>query len=81
MSAREDIGSSSELSALRDTVARVQHEINNPLAALLAESQLLSQETGLSPELRQTAERMTHLVRRVMAAVKQLEEVRGEPRL
>jgi signal transduction histidine kinase len=70
-----------ELALLRKTVGRVQHEINNPLAALLAETQLLAMEPQLSEEHRVAAKRLEDLVRRVIAAVRKLDEVRGEPTL
>jgi signal transduction histidine kinase len=53
--------------------ALVQHTLNNPLAALLAEAQLLSMETTLDPEHRAAVDRMTELVRRLIALVKELE--------
>ncbi len=81
MSERGDDAPPDELTALRETVERVQHEINNPLAALLAEAQLLSLDPELSRETRHSLERMTDLVRRVIAAVRRLDEVRGEPTL
>lgn len=70
-----------EIQLLRQAVARVQHEVNNPLAALLAEAQLLAMEPELSDEHRVVAKRMEDLVRRVIAAVRKLDEVRGEPTL
>lgn len=70
-----------QLELLRKTVGRVQHEINNPLAALLAETQLLAMEPQLSEEHRAAAKRLEDLVRRVIAAVRKLDEVRGEPTL
>ncbi len=70
-----------QLALLRKTVGRVQHEINNPLAALLAETQLLAMESQLSEEHRAAAKRLEDLVRRVIAAVRKLDEVRGEPTL
>lgn len=53
--------------------ALVQHTLNNPLAALLAEAQLLSMETTLDPEHRAAVDRMTELVRRLIALVRGLE--------
>ncbi|HJU88636.1 MAG TPA: histidine kinase dimerization/phospho-acceptor domain-containing protein [Gemmatimonadaceae bacterium] len=70
-----------ELTALREAAARVQHEVNNPLTALLAEAQLLSLEPGFTAEQRRTIERMVELVRRVIATVRQLDAVKGEPTL
>lgn len=70
-----------DLGELRRVVARVQHEINNPLAALLAEVQLLILEPAVPDEHRASAKRMEDLVRRVIAAVRKLDEVKGEPSL
>ena len=82
MSDAEEAGRAiAELAALRETAARVQHEVNNPLAALLAEAQLLSLEPELSAEHRRAIERMVELVRRVIATVRQLDAVKGEPTL
>jgi len=58
---------------LQRMTALVQHTLNNPLAALLAEAQLLSMETTLDPEHRAAVDRMTELVRRLIALVRGLE--------
>lgn len=83
MSDESDAGARAvaELEALRETAARVQHEVNNPLAALLAEAQLLSLESELSAEHRRAIERMVELVRRVIATIRKLDLVKGEPSL
>jgi signal transduction histidine kinase len=52
--------------------ALVQHSLNNPLAALLAEVQLLAMET-LDPEHAEAVDRMTELVRRVITLVRDLD--------
>ncbi|MDQ6886405.1 MAG: hypothetical protein M3068_03835 [Gemmatimonadota bacterium] len=65
-----------ELQAL---TARIQHEVNNPLAALLAETQLLAMEPTLPDEHRETVERVVALVRRVVASVRKLDQVREGP--
>ena len=51
----------------------MQHSLNNPLAALLAESQLLARETTLDPEHRAAVDRMTELVRRLITLVRGLD--------
>lgn len=61
---REDL---SRVSAL------VQHALNNPLAALLAEAQLLGMEATLEPEHRAAVDRMTELVRRLISLVRELD--------
>jgi signal transduction histidine kinase len=48
----------------------LQHSLNNPLAALLAELQLLELE-DLKPEHREAVERAIGLVRRVVALVRE----------
>jgi signal transduction histidine kinase len=67
----------SEDTQRRDDLARltalVQHTLNNPLAALLAEAQLLAMEATLDPEHRAAVDRMTELVRRVITLVRGLD--------
>lgn len=53
-------------------VLALQHAINNPLAGLLAESQLLQLEP-LPPEQAEAVERIVVLCRRVIALVRQLD--------
>lgn len=54
----------------------LQHKLNNPLAALLAEAQLLELEL-LSAEHRASAERMVELCRRVIEVSRSIEGVGG----
>lgn len=58
---------------LQQIAALVQHSLNNPLAALLAEAQLLAMETTLEPEHRAAVDRMTELVRRLITLVRGLD--------
>lgn len=58
---------------LQRITALVQHSLNNPLAALLAEAQLLAMETTLDREHRAAVDRMTELVRRLITLVRDLE--------
>jgi signal transduction histidine kinase len=58
---------------LQQITALVQHSLNNPLAALLAEAQLLAMETTLDPEHRGAVNRMTELVRRLITLVRGLD--------
>ncbi|MEP7087993.1 MAG: histidine kinase dimerization/phospho-acceptor domain-containing protein [Gemmatimonadota bacterium] len=58
---------------LQHLTALVQHSLNNPLAALLAEAQLLGMETTLDPEHRAAVDRMTELVRRLITLVRDLD--------
>jgi signal transduction histidine kinase len=66
----------SEKAQRREDVLRitalVQHSLNNPLAALLAEAQLLGMET-LDPEHVAAVDRMTQLVRRLITLVRGLD--------
>lgn len=62
-------------SELRKVIALVQHQINNPLAALLAEVQLLSMEPTLDANHQRAVLRMTELTRRVIALVRDLDSV------
>jgi signal transduction histidine kinase len=69
------------LRELRRDAARIQHEINNPLAALLAEAQLLQQgmsQTSVDREIAAGADRIVELARRVVKKVRELDAVRGE---
>ena len=52
---------------------QVQHRLNNPLAALLAETQLLGMDQTLGLEQQEAVERVVDLVRRVIALVRDLD--------
>jgi nitrogen-specific signal transduction histidine kinase len=73
-----DANHSPELVQLRRTFAAgqvalsLQHGINNPLAALLAETQLLQLE-DLTSEQRASADRMVELCRRIVGLVRRLD--------
>ena len=79
----EGTGSATALRALRHTqrlmaagelAFRLQHSLNNPLAALLAEAQLLELEP-LEPDHRASVERIIELARRVIEVVRGLDGV------
>lgn len=53
--------------------AIVQHQLNNPLAALLAEAQLLRTEPGLGSEQEEAVDRMIDIMRRIIGLVRDLE--------
>ena len=91
--ARGDLASPDLFVALRQTqrlvaagemAMRLQHSLNNPLAALLAEAQLLEMET-LPPDHRESVERIIEQARRVIEVVRGLDglgrayPVGGEP--
>lgn len=77
-----DSSESPELVQLRRTFAAgqvalsLQHGINNPLAALLAETQLLQLE-DLTSEQRASADRMVELCRRIVSLVRRLDVLGG----
>jgi signal transduction histidine kinase len=58
---------------LQQLTALVQHQLNNPLAALLAEAQLLGMEDTLDLQHRAAVERIIGLVRRVIGLVRDLD--------
>ena len=59
---------------LQRLTAIAQHQLNNPLAALLAESQLLAADPALSDEQREAVDRMIAIVRRIILLVRELEQ-------
>jgi signal transduction histidine kinase len=67
-------------SELRKAIVLVQHQLNNPLAALLAEAQLLGLEPALGVEHRAAAARITELTRRVITMVRDLDAIAGDPK-
>lgn len=74
-------GAAALLLQAQQLAAQIQHEINNPLAALLAESQILQDmlsEEKTDPELREGADRIVELTRRVIGKVRELDAVRGD---
>src|SRR6185503_10702016 len=60
-----------KLAAAASLVARVRHEINNPLAALLGQAQLLLRDQDLSDKTRKRAET-------IESHAKRIEEIVGE---
>ena len=67
-----------KLSEAADLVARVRHEINNPLAALLGQAQLLLRE-DLSEKSRRRAETIESQAKRIEEIVGQLRAVQAPP--
>lgn len=63
-----------KLMAAGELAMRLQHSLNNPLAALLAEAQLLELEV-LPPDHRESVERIIELSRRVISVVRGLDGV------
>jgi signal transduction histidine kinase len=62
---------------LDEAVAHAQHQLSNPLAAILAELQLLQMESTLATEHRAAVDRVTQLVRRVISLVRDLDQEFG----
>jgi signal transduction histidine kinase len=58
-----------------DLVARVRHEINNPLAALLGQAQLLLRQQDLSEKSRKRAATIEQQAKRIEEIVGQLREI------
>ncbi len=56
-------------------VARVRHEINNPLAALLGQAQLLLREEDLSERSRKRAETIESQAKRIQEIVGELRDI------
>ena len=63
-----------KMSAAAELVAHVRHEINNPLAALLGQAQLLLREE-LSEKSRRRAETIEKLAIRIKETVAELRDV------
>ena len=62
------------LTEIADLVARVRHEINNPLTGVLGQAQLLLREE-LTPSARKRVETIEQLASRIRDTVAQLREV------
>jgi two-component system, NtrC family, sensor kinase len=56
-------------------VARVRHEINNPLAALLGQAQLLLREQDLSDKTRRRAATIESQAKRIQEIVAELRDI------
>ena len=67
---------SQRLMAAGEYALKLQHSLNNPLAALLAEAQLLELEE-LAPDHRRAVERIIELSRRVIEVTRSLEGIGG----
>jgi hypothetical protein len=71
------VDASQGMARLQKRAAHLQHAMNNPLAALLAEEQLFTMHEALTAEQRETVERMIELTRRVIALVREMDGLRG----
>jgi hypothetical protein len=70
------VNETNKLMELSNAVGRVQHEMNNPRAALLAESQLLELDPTLNEEQRDSVRRIVDLARRESASSRKLDALR-----
>lgn len=68
----QDLVRARRIFAAGQAALSLQHAINNPLGALMAEAQLLQLEE-LNPEQRDSVDRMVELCRRITALVRQLD--------
>jgi signal transduction histidine kinase len=77
-SARAELRRTEQLVAAGEIALQLQHALNNPLTALLAEAQLLEMEP--LPEEQQTAvRRIVELCRRTIGVARRLDRVGGAP--
>lgn len=67
------------LIAAGEIALRLQHSLNNPLAAMLAEAQLLEMEHRIDPEHKAAAQRLVELCRRMISIVRRLDGVGVKP--
>ena len=68
-----------KLTEAAELVAHVRHEINNPLAALLGQAQLLLRE-DLSEKARRRAETIEAQAKRIQEIVAELRVIQAPPR-
>ena len=73
---QKEIRRTQQLVAMGEATSRIQHTLNNPLTALLAEAQLLEMEE-LSDEHRAAVKRMIELCRRLVVMVRGLDSGTG----
>ena len=67
-----------KLTEAAELVARIRHEINNPLAALLGQAQLLLRE-DLSEKARRRAETIEAQAKRIQEIVAELRVIQAAP--
>ena len=71
------LGRTRQLLSAGEIAIGLQHSMNNPLAAILAESQLLEMD-DLSPDQREAVGRIVALCRRMTAVVRRLDGIGGQ---
>ena len=70
--AEEALANAKWMAGIGQTALAIQHEVNNPLAALLGNVQLMLMDDALSPDVRKLADDMLAQSRRVANVVKRL---------
>ena len=78
-SAEEALATAQWLAGIGQTALALQHEINNPLMALLTSAQLLAEDNAAPVAYREQAAMMLEQTRRIAGVVKRLRELK-QPR-
>jgi DNA-binding response OmpR family regulator len=73
--AEEALANARWMAGIGQTALAIQHEINNPLAALLGNVQLMLMDDALAPDVRSLADDMLAQARRVANVVKRLSQL------
>jgi eukaryotic-like serine/threonine-protein kinase len=73
--AEEALSNAQWMAGIGQTALAIQHEINNPLAALLGNVQLMLMDDALDPEVRMLGDDMLAQARRVANVVKRLSQL------
>jgi DNA-binding response OmpR family regulator len=64
------------LASIGEVALALQHEINNPLMALLTHAELLAGDAGAAPAMREQARVITEQTRRIADVIKRLRDLR-----
>ena len=75
--AERDLAQAQWLAGVGQTALALQHEINNPLMALVAHAQLLSEDPEASADIREQASTILGQARRIAAVVRTLRELKA----
>jgi DNA-binding response OmpR family regulator len=73
--AEEALANAQWMAGIGQTALAIQHEVNNPLAALLGNVQLMLMDDALAPDVRSLADDMLTQARRVANVVKRLSQL------
>ncbi len=73
--AEEALANAQWMAGIGQTALAIQHEINNPLAALLSNTQLMLMDEALPGDVRMLADDMLAQARRVASVVKRLSQL------